>query len=64
MDGEVGMGQSRQALLYYKEWEFYSRCNRTSWRFKASMVGIHYNFGCPSPNCPSYLEFPILCIIY
>lgn len=59
--GEVYMSQSRQALLYHKESEFYSRYNRTSWGYKARMVNICYNFGCPAPNSSSYLEFPILC---
>lgn len=46
--GEVYMSQSRQALLYHKESEFYSRYNRTSWGYKARMVNICYNFGCPA----------------
>lgn len=43
--GEVCMSQSRQALIYHKESEFYSRYYRTSWGYKARMVDICYNFG-------------------
>lgn len=60
MVGEVGMSQTRQALLYCKESEVCSRYNRSSWRYKARMADICYNFGYPAPNSPSYLEFPNL----
>lgn len=59
--GEVVTGQNRQALLYRKESEFYSRYNGMSWRYKARMVDICYNVACQAPNSPSYLEFTILC---
>lgn len=35
---EVGMGQSRQALLYRKESEFYSQYNGMSWKYKARVM--------------------------